>query len=518
MDDIELTPRTCSEPESPQAQSDVSPSKDMARGSSGRTPLPKLQLLVLLYIQLAEPITCTVIYPFVNQLVRESGVTSGDERKTGYYAGLIESIFYATEAATVLQWGRASDVVGRKPIILIGLFGLALSVLSFGVSRQYWTLVLSRCAEGVLNGNVGVVKSVMAEITDESNMAQGFAFLPMIWSTGSIIGPLLGGILAHPEVKWPHSIGRLAFFHKYPYFLPCLSAASFSMTAFILTLLFLREGSSRSLARGWLRWCSAKEGPLPDDNGKDVPHFTEEPQVIGAQKASTSTPIQSLFTRSVVIPIINYGFLAFVDQSVMVLQPLMYSTSITLGGLSFSTNTIGIILAAWGIVNGIVQIFAFPPLLRRLGPRKLYVSSFACYSVALATFPLMNYLAKKSGHVDAKVWTVLVAQLIAYLAAYNAYGCVFVCVNNGAPSKEALGATNGLAQTTASMMRAIAPSVSSSLFSLSLERNLAGGTAVYWILCALVIGGVFAATHLPSRLSTQSGVEDPRGLGGNPPK
>ena len=52
-----------------------------------RTPLPKLQLTILLFIQLAEPIASTVIYPFVNQLVRETGITKGDERKTGYFAG-----------------------------------------------------------------------------------------------------------------------------------------------------------------------------------------------------------------------------------------------------------------------------------------------------------------------------------------------------------------------------------------------------------------------------------------------
>ncbi|KIJ62892.1 hypothetical protein HYDPIDRAFT_176319 [Hydnomerulius pinastri MD-312] len=444
------------------------PSTPTAPSKKPRTPLPKLQLFVVLYVQLAEPITCTVIYPFVNQLVREIGITGGDERKTGYYAGLIESLFYATEAVTVLQWGRASDVIGRKPIMLIGLFGLALSMLSFGVSTQFWMLVLSRCAEGALNGNVGVTKSVMAEITDESNMAQGFAFLPMIWSTGTIIGPLIGGVLAHPEQRWPQSFGRLAFFRKHAYFLPCLAAASFSISAFVLTLIFLRE----------------------------------------AKQSSSGVPIRSILIKRVVAPIINYGFLAFVDQSVMVLQPLMYSTSIDLGGLSLSTSMIGIIMCAWGIANGFIQIFAFPPLLRKLGPRKLYTLSFAFYLVALATFPLMSLLAKRSGSVDWKVWVVLVAQLIAYLVAYNAYGCIFICVNNGTPNREALGATNGLAQTTASTMRAIAPSASSSLFSLSLEHNLVGGTAVYWILCVVVVGGLVAGTQLPSQLLTQESAHD----------
>lgn len=53
------------------------------------TPLPKLQLVIICYIQLAEPIASTVIFPFVNQLVRGTGVTHGDERRTGYFSGEI---------------------------------------------------------------------------------------------------------------------------------------------------------------------------------------------------------------------------------------------------------------------------------------------------------------------------------------------------------------------------------------------------------------------------------------------
>lgn len=55
------------------------------------TPLPKFQLFIVLLIQFGEPITGVVIYPFVNQFVRETGITNGDERKTGYYAGIIVS-------------------------------------------------------------------------------------------------------------------------------------------------------------------------------------------------------------------------------------------------------------------------------------------------------------------------------------------------------------------------------------------------------------------------------------------
>lgn len=58
-------------------------------GEELRTPLPKFQLFLTLLIQFAEPITALVIYPFVNQFVRDIGITKGDVSKTGYYAGII---------------------------------------------------------------------------------------------------------------------------------------------------------------------------------------------------------------------------------------------------------------------------------------------------------------------------------------------------------------------------------------------------------------------------------------------
>ena len=54
-----------------------------------RTPLPKLQIFIIFLTLFSEPITGLVIYPFVNQFVRETGITQGDELKTGYYAGII---------------------------------------------------------------------------------------------------------------------------------------------------------------------------------------------------------------------------------------------------------------------------------------------------------------------------------------------------------------------------------------------------------------------------------------------
>jgi MFS family permease len=111
------------------------------------------------------------------QLIRELGVTNGDEAKgeqeilrlfllpwlaVGYYVGMIQSLFFATQAMTVLHWSRLSDIVGRKPVLLIGLFCLSSSMCCFGLSTTYWGLVirfadLLRLTTLVLMGNTADV-------------------------------------------------------------------------------------------------------------------------------------------------------------------------------------------------------------------------------------------------------------------------------------------------------------------------------------------------------------------------
>jgi MFS family permease len=98
-----------------------------------------------------------------------------------------ESTFFLGMTISTLQWGRLSDRIGRRPVLLTGIFGLALSLLCFGLSRSFLAIVVSRSLAGLLNGNVGVLKAMMGEITDDTNAAQGFAFIPMVWSTGSTI-------------------------------------------------------------------------------------------------------------------------------------------------------------------------------------------------------------------------------------------------------------------------------------------------------------------------------------------
>lgn len=153
---------------------------------------------------------------------------------------------------------------------------------------------------------------------------------------------------------------------------------------------------------------------------KTAPHTPTKQKSVSSPEKPPS--IRSLFIPRVLNPIINFAFLAFIDQALIVLIPLMYSTSIEIGGLGFDPATIGFILGIWGICNGFIQVLAFARIRRVIGHRNLYMVGLVGLLLCFLAFPLLSFLAKRSGTVDATVWAVLVGQLILYMFSYMAYG------------------------------------------------------------------------------------------------
>ena len=88
----------------------------------------------------------------------------GDETDASFYAGLLVSAYAVAEAMTAMGWGALSDKYGRKPIVLIGLGGVAISSLVFGLAKSYWVALLARFIGGALNGNVAVMQTMVAEM------------------------------------------------------------------------------------------------------------------------------------------------------------------------------------------------------------------------------------------------------------------------------------------------------------------------------------------------------------------
>lgn len=457
-----------------------------AKGSKKpKTPLPKLQIGILITLQLAEPIASTSIFPYINQLVRELGITGGDDAAVGYYAGMIESLFFVGQALTVLRWARLSDRIGRKPVLVIGLSGTCISMLCFGLSTTFWGLVISRCMCGLLNGNVVVMKTMMGELTDSTNMAQGFALIPIVWCIGGFLGPLLGGTLARPQDHWP-ALFSGSFWRNYPYFLPCAIAACLLILALVMMALFLQETLSTK-RRPKFTSTTAAVSCSPDRESL-------------AQKSMANMSLRSLLTPSVVIPIANYAVLAFLDVSFRVLMPLFFSTPTYLGGLGFNPATIGSWMALFGIVDGVFQAVFFAVIVDWIGPKRLFCISVSCYAPLMAMFPIMSWILRARGEVDHAITLALLCHLVVAVTWDMAYGTIFLFITASAPTNNVLGAINGLGQTSAAVARAVGPALATSLFAASKEYNLLGGNAVFAILVVLAGGLRWLASQLPDEL------------------
>jgi len=134
------------------------------------------------------------VFPFIIDKLGASGSALGVLVAT---AALTEFLFGPI-------WGSISDRVGRKPILMIGLFGFALSMFLFGIVEQIWLLILFRALSGILSS--ATITTTMAYIGDSTSKKQrggGMGILGAVGGAGAIIGPGIGGLLAGGSLSTP---------------------------------------------------------------------------------------------------------------------------------------------------------------------------------------------------------------------------------------------------------------------------------------------------------------------------
>lgn len=205
---------------------------------------PTYQLTILAICRFSEPIAFNSILAYTYIMVQD---LNGSDANASFYAGLLVSAYAVAEALTAMIWGTISDRYGRKPVVLIGLCGVAISSLLFGLAKQYWVALLARFIGGSLNGNVSVMQTMVAEMVIDTpqHEPKAYAVQPFVWILGSIIGSAMGGFLAQPAKFYPDYFSEDGLFGRYPYLLPNLVAVAVIVLAVIQGIIFLDETNPR---------------------------------------------------------------------------------------------------------------------------------------------------------------------------------------------------------------------------------------------------------------------------------
>jgi MFS family permease len=113
-------------------------------------------------VRVAEPIALTSIFPYAWKLVQHYHV--GSDANAPFLAGILISAFSLAEACSGMYWGGLSDRIGRKPILLMGCVGTITSLLVVGMAPNFWVALFGRVLGGLLNGNIGVVQTMVGEL------------------------------------------------------------------------------------------------------------------------------------------------------------------------------------------------------------------------------------------------------------------------------------------------------------------------------------------------------------------
>ncbi|KAJ1922418.1 hypothetical protein IWQ60_006539 [Tieghemiomyces parasiticus] len=486
------------------------------------TPLPRWPVATLCLIHITEPLNFSVLFPFVYFMVKD--IHPADPKQVGFYVGLITSAFALAQLLTSFFWGLVADTFGRRPVLLVGTLGAAVTMVMFGVSPSLHWAITARVVCGALNGNLATAKTVMAEITDESNQVEGFSLLPLMWIFGLVVGPALGGLLARPAVTYPGLFGHMALFVQFPYLLPCLVCAILNLVAWSGVFYLVKETLDRrddavTPAPNSPPISAARSATVPTRNFQTATEYGGEHQALltrpshdtlsDHQSASPVSPparpnsctavtapnipalasqpsrLSSLafspMTRKVILG--NF-FIALVSLVLDEIYPIWAAYK-----LGLDTRAIGTTLSLSAALLLAFQLLVFPRLQRRWGLLRCFKVGTLSLLVACQAFPLIGLLEETSTPQNANrvtldpsvsgrrpgplTWAALMVALVGRMCAGSlSFTSIIMLVNNSVTDPRYLGTVNGMSQAANSLARTLGPVVGGQIWSWSLVHDL----------------------------------------------
>ncbi|NTU98194.1 MAG: MFS transporter, partial [Chlorobiaceae bacterium] len=147
-------------------------------------------LFILLLTVLLDLIGFGIVLPLLPTYAKELGASP-------LMIGLIAAIFSIMQFIFSPFWGKLSDVMGRRPVMLISIFITAVSYLVFSQASTIPLLIFARGLSGIGSANIAAAQAYITDVTDSKNRSGAMGMMGAAFGIGFIIGPVIGGILKH---------------------------------------------------------------------------------------------------------------------------------------------------------------------------------------------------------------------------------------------------------------------------------------------------------------------------------
>lgn len=444
--------------------------------------------------------------------------------KIAQWAGTTSAIFSLSQSLTGIWWGRASDRFGRKPTILLGLVCTMTSSIFFGFSKTLLWALLARAFGGLANGNVGIIRTMVAELVPQRALQpRAFSIMPVVWTLGSIMGPTLGGALVHPSENFPAFFGNSSFFRRNSFCLPGLVAGLFFLVGISAGFLFLRETLETKkhrkdyglmLGSALTASCSKRIGRSRRPKSWHTANEESRPFLEADQDAEPGTPLsrrksskqqipskepvyRDVFSRQSSINLCAYTLLAMHSVAYDQLLPVfMHHPEQALkdpnvhlpfgfaGGFGISSGRIGALFTLYGVFGMLIQFMVFPPLARKLGVLR-------CFRITVLSFPIIYFMTPFTALLPTqfmKQAVMLMLMLFKGWLCVFAFPCSTILLTNSAVSLKILGTLNGVSTSISAIGRAAGPALCGFAFTIGVDRGYV--VAPWWLLTVI---SIFAA-------------------------
>ncbi|OGB29967.1 MAG: tetracycline transporter [Burkholderiales bacterium RIFCSPLOWO2_12_FULL_61_40] len=157
--------------------------------------MPFIMLTVLI-----DMVAIGLIIPVLPVLVGSFSASPADQ---AYWYGVVAFSFGVSNFLASPVLGALSDRYGRRPVLLLGFLGLALSFFGTALTTTLWGLIAVRTLGGAMQANAAIANAYVADITPAEKRAKRFGLLGAMMGLGFIIGPVMGGLLGAISLRLP---------------------------------------------------------------------------------------------------------------------------------------------------------------------------------------------------------------------------------------------------------------------------------------------------------------------------